>query len=1214
MRVLVATRPFYGHLHPMVPVARALVRRGHDVRVATHAALATGVRASGLRLIEAGTDPRVATAHPHEDGLHPAWSTGAIRTKTLDLLRVLDDWRPDVVLREQTDFGALLYGELAGVPVAMLGPAMYIPPASWTKLFGTQMDPVRSGLGLPADPAFERINPSLYLDPTPSPYQNRVGGELAVRHETQPVPVGAGEAGPDWLVSLPRASTVYLTFGTVYNVRPRMLRQATQGLLDAGCDVVVTAGPGRTPDGLGLPDDPRVHAVDYLPQGQVLPHCSAVVSHGGFGSVMGAIWHGLPQVIVPLGSDNPTHASRCSALGLGVRLNAADVSEERVARLAERMLGSTEMRAAARTMGRRVRRMPAPEEGAVLLERLVEDGAPVRRVRTRGRARPRTAVAIPVLGRPELTRALLDDVAREPWVDPVVVDNGGDHVPVHGERVLRPGRNLGWAGACNLALEELSGRGYDAVVLLNNDTRLSSGFFAGLWRAHRRSGADLLAPVYDGTWPQQRSTYGGDAAGYPRSRVTRKVPFLDGTCLFLPRRTWEDVGLLDAASFPDHGWGVDLDYALRVHAQARTVAVTEESFLHHEGGGTASVSGEDWKVSAWQELAVGMRRKYGVAWPRLLRDRAGAVDPAPGPTSASALCPPVVVVGPPGSALRTAHRALNVLGVPPAPEPDQRRIDRVARELGLDRALPADYVPRTPDEVLGAAPLVAALDEVRAAVGGVPTDRPTLWSDPTGGALVPFWAAAYDADPLCVLVVRNPLDVADEIRAESGCDGPTALAVWERRIRLALGSVVGLPVLVTRLEDLLAVPEAWAGQVHRFLTTHGLPLLGAPHNGDVAEAVRGSIRRPRHAESGAMTLEQQRLYTFVLGLVGAHDRFPDAELPEESTGTDDLLRTRSGGPGVTGTGGTVTLRPEWVEWVVGNRGTGVEDVELLKVLVDRGLPPHEGRRALELVGTAESEPAYRTANSEAWDLLSGTDDASFGAPVRAEDLPGACSELEGPLPIPWEGIRSVLCLAGGGGRQAALFASLGLDVVVADLSAHQLELDRDAARRLGLRLETLQADAADLSALRGRRFDLVYQPVSMCYLPDPAAVHREVAQLLEPGGHYWVEHWNPVHMQLDRLGREGPPYRIVRPQGTERPVRFGYSAEELDVAGPDVAWHYVHPLSSLLGSLCQAGFEIVDLRERRHGDPTAAPGSEAHLEAHVPPFFGVLAQRIGAAS
>jgi UDP:flavonoid glycosyltransferase YjiC (YdhE family) len=50
----------------------------------------------------------------------------------------------------------------------------------------------------------------------------------------------------------------------------------------------------------------------------VLPHADAVVSHGGFGTTLGAVAAGLPLVVVPLFGDQPANAARIEVAGAGV--------------------------------------------------------------------------------------------------------------------------------------------------------------------------------------------------------------------------------------------------------------------------------------------------------------------------------------------------------------------------------------------------------------------------------------------------------------------------------------------------------------------------------------------------------------------------------------------------------------------------------------------------------------------------------------------------------------------------------------------------------------------------------------------------------------------------------------------------------------------------------------------------------------------------------
>jgi SAM-dependent methyltransferase len=261
-------------------------------------------------------------------------------------------------------------------------------------------------------------------------------------------------------------------------------------------------------------------------------------------------------------------------------------------------------------------------------------------------------------------------------------------------------------------------------------------------------------------------------------------------------------------------------------------------------------------------------------------------------------------------------------------------------------------------------------------------------------------------------------------------------------------------------------------------------------------------------------------------------------------------------------------------------------------------------------GTVGGQPFdYQLVNRQGWDLLSraGCDSS---APYGPAQFRRARAYLDGDGWLPWRRIGRVLCLAAGGGQQAPLFAWLGAQVTVVDLSPEQLARDREIADRYGLAVECVEADMLDLTVLGRRRFDLVYQPVSVCYVPDVARLHREVHRVLAPGGLYRVEHWNPVHMQLADQRWDGG-YRLGRPQRSDQPVPWSDGGDP-DAPGTVRCLHYIHSFDQLLGSLCDAGFVILRYRERWGGDATAPPGSPAHVAAYVPPFLRLLARRLPA--
>ncbi len=248
---------------------------------------------------------------------------------------------------------------------------------------------------------------------------------------------------------------------------------------------------------------------------------------------------------------------------------------------------------------------------------------------------------------------------------------------------------------------------------------------------------------------------------------------------------------------------------------------------------------------------------------------------------------------------------------------------------------------------------------------------------------------------------------------------------------------------------------------------------------------------------------------------------------------------------------------------------------------------------------------YRTVNQDGWDRLARAG-CELSTPCGPGEFVRARALLDPHGWLPWRRLNSVLCLAAGGGRHGPLFAYLGYDVTVVDLSAEQLRRDREVADRYGLALACVQADMLDLSVLGGRCFDMVYQPVSTLYVPDVGRCYRQVARVLVPGGLYHSEHWNPVQMQLSEARPwDGEAYRIVhRPS---RGVGLIWTADTHD--GAATCQHYIHSIGDLIGSVCAAGFVVTGFAEQPFTNAAALPGSQEHLAGYLPSFFSILARR-----
>lgn len=252
--------------------------------------------------------------------------------------------------------------------------------------------------------------------------------------------------------------------------------------------------------------------------------------------------------------------------------------------------------------------------------------------------------------------------------------------------------------------------------------------------------------------------------------------------------------------------------------------------------------------------------------------------------------------------------------------------------------------------------------------------------------------------------------------------------------------------------------------------------------------------------------------------------------------------------------------------------------------------------------------AARDQNRRAWDALVRKKQC-FTTPATDDDLhdPLGTTDALGWLGGSVSGKR-LLCLASGGGRQSALYATAGAEVTVVDISPEMLALDRQVAAERGLNVRAVEGSMDDLSALAEASFDIVVQPVSTCYLPDVRAVYREVARVTAADGLYLSQHKQPTSLQA---AVEPSPhgYEVTEPyyrRGPLPPVVGSRHREEGTV-------EFLHRWEELIGGLCRAGFVIEDLVEPLLATPDAAIGTFAHRCGYLPPYVRIKARRVRAA-
>ena len=235
--------------------------------------------------------------------------------------------------------------------------------------------------------------------------------------------------------------------------------------------------------------------------------------------------------------------------------------------------------------------------------------------------------------------------------------------------------------------------------------------------------------------------------------------------------------------------------------------------------------------------------------------------------------------------------------------------------------------------------------------------------------------------------------------------------------------------------------------------------------------------------------------------------------------------------------------------------------------------------------------SYQRHNAAAWDRINEclTDKAT--ALSHEAFLAAKAGELTvipagvRPVPRAWfpplEGL-DLLALASGGGQQAPIFAAHGARVTVTDLSPRQLANERLVAEREGYDIRIIEADMAEPFPFDDASFDLIFNPVSNCYIRDILPMERECARVLRPGGVLIAAFVKEEHFLFDPdfqredalISRHPLPFDPMRDLTAEQ-------RKQKLASGMPLA--FSHSLTEQLGGLMQAGFELTDLFEDGDG-------------------------------
>jgi hypothetical protein len=276
------------------------------------------------------------------------------------LLPLARAWRPDLLVHEHGELASPLVGAVlgvpslthsfgGGVPVGHLEEATELLAPTWSE----------HGLEIPA---YAGCFVSTYLDICPPSVESvptdHIDDVQPLRPATPAPRLPADGPGP----------LVYLTMGTV-QVRPDLIRTVTEAVAPLPVRLLVALGRQTDQASLGAPPA-NVRVERWVDQTTVLRQASAVVSHGGSGTFLGALAQGLPQLCLPQAADQFRNAEGGRRAGAVLALTPDEVTGASVREAVERLLSDESLRLGAERVSAEIAAMPSPEEVvAVLAER-----------------------------------------------------------------------------------------------------------------------------------------------------------------------------------------------------------------------------------------------------------------------------------------------------------------------------------------------------------------------------------------------------------------------------------------------------------------------------------------------------------------------------------------------------------------------------------------------------------------------------------------------------------------------------------------------------------------------------------------------------------------------------------------------------------------------------------------------------------------------------
>jgi len=200
-----------------------------------------------------------------------------------------------------------------------------------------------------------------------------------------------------------------------------------------------------------------------------------------------------------------------------------------------------------------------------------------------------------------------------------------------------------------------------------------------------------------------------------------------------------------------------------------------------------------------------------------------------------------------------------------------------------------------------------------------------------------------------------------------------------------------------------------------------------------------------------------------------------------------------------------------------------------------------------------------------------------------------------PVPKEWFGDiknRKILGLASGGGQQMPIFSALGANCTVLDYSKEQLNTEAIVAKREKYEIDIVHADMTKPLPFANESFDLIFHPVSNCYVEDIFPIWKECYRVLKSGGILLTGFDNSINYIFDE-DEEVMKYKLPYNPLKDKDLYEDSLKNNLGV-------QFSHTIEEQIGGQLKAGFMLTDIYQDTNGS------GKLH-EFNIPTYYATRA-------